>query len=233
MVSKKTKKTKKTKKQLYKKIYPHKGGTLSSAFGSLLYKNLGKNNKTYKPPALQFMQSAFKNITKTTKSTQEFLKIIYNRRQPNEFELSKYANKPISSFLLEREPYIWLRSFDRHLLVMWDTSTFNPNTGKLQPIIHYAIVLKHNNKFGASIISYLPPSPLSGTHIYKIALFKYPDNLLYTVNDSSPTNRNLALINLYKFIKLNKLLRVATRVINVYKTTKTLAQDLIGNIFRK
>ena len=199
---------------------------------SFLYKNLGKNTTVRGPRSIQIVKSMFSDISKNSSTKLNFFRVIYNRRKLNEFEISKYTNKSIPSYLVSREPYIWLRNFNRHLFIMWDISSINPKTNKPSPIVNWATAIKYSNKSGASIISYLPPSPTSGTHIYKISVFEYPDNISYETKDSSPPDRHLALMDLYKFIKANNLKQIVKTSISVVKgvdmhKSTTLLSELV------
>uniref|UniRef100_A0A6C0HM23 Phosphatidylethanolamine-binding protein n=1 Tax=viral metagenome TaxID=1070528 RepID=A0A6C0HM23_9ZZZZ len=225
----KQRKQKQSHKKLHKKSHKklhYIGG--SSALSNFFYKNLGKQKQHHKSSLLHLIKSPLSQLSKNSKL--EFFKIIYNYRQLTEFNINKYTNKSIPSFKLLREPFIWIRTLDRHLCIIWDSTVKDTITGKSRPIINYAITIKYNNKYGPSIISYLPPSPSSGTHIYRIELFKYPDNISYTITDSSPSNRNVALLNLYKFIKTNKMVRVASRIMHVVKSFNPSKVSFIKSI---
>lgn len=217
MVGYKSKSKLKSKSKNKKSKSCLKGGTLKSAIGSFIYQNLGKNKSHRGTTSFQILKSIYKNISEDSSKDSKFLKIIYNRGQPNEFEIGNYAGKAISSYSVTKEPYIWLRNFERHLLVMIDISSINPTTGKPHPILNWAATVRYYNKSGTSIINYLPPYPASGIHRFKFILYKYPDNLQYKVSDSSPPDRHIALKDIHNFVKTNGLKPVTIRVMSVIK----------------
>lgn len=200
----------------YKKT--KKGGSI---FKNFIYKNLGKNLKVHKPRLFSFV----KNVVKSTKqnTSKLFLKIEYNYRLANEF-IVKNSIKVFSD-QVKNEPNLLLQASARHLLLLYDIDNVNQEN-KPQPYLNWCCVMLNNTKSGISIINYVAPNPIFGTHRYLFELYLYPKELNYTTPDSNPNNRTQSYINIKKFINDNNLVKRASMIMNV-TSRKVMTSNLV------
>lgn len=188
------------------------GGSLKD----FIYRNLGKNKTVRMPYSVQL----FKNVMKQKSSKPKFFSIIYNYKIATEqIDIDNFVNKIISHQNVMQEPKINIYLGFRYLLIMYDVDNVNykQKNGQKRPLLNWAIEIKNHTKTGLSIITYKPPSPVSGIHKFKFQLFLYPEQLRYKTDNNDPIDREKAYIEIYNFINTNKLEIKGLKIMQIKK----------------
>jgi hypothetical protein len=215
--SKYMKTTGKSKKQHKTQIKKQNANKFAGgSFKDFIYRNLGKNKTVRMPLSVQL----FKNVMKKTSSKPKFFSIVYNYRIATEqIDVDNFVNKVISHQNVMQEPKINIYLGLRYLLIMYDADNINykQKNGQKRPLLHWAIEIKNHTKTGLSIITYKPPSPVTGIHNYKFQLFLYPEQLQYKTANNDPVDREKAYTELYTFINTNKLEIKGLKIMKIKK----------------
>jgi hypothetical protein len=169
-----------------------------------------------------FMSVPQKN-SKNISNSGDKLKIIFNYRMPNPKDISKLPNNTILfSNVVSKEPYLFINSMGKYLVVMYKEELNNQNL-KIKLLYWLIGYINYTTK---KIFSYIEPNvPTGSVADFTIKIYKIPDN--YNI-DFNLIKINIIVNhdNVYNKTKLNK---AYDEFLNTYITPFKLVPTTIIN----
>ena len=194
----KTHKTKTHKTKTHKKI---KGG--ADFFGGLISVPEKKNYSVPGERTAQLLNpNLYLSIKKKNNKNSQKLQIVFNRGAGDAIDISQVPdNTTIYSDIIRKEPYLYIESLNKFLIVMYKEVLKNFEKIKL---LYW--LMGYNNYNIKPIFNYIQPVIPVGTNAdFTIKIYKLPNNI--DLNDiKNKINANIAVNhnNLYNEIILNK-----------------------------
>lgn len=149
---------------------------------------------------------------------QKLLTIIYNYRQPNQYDISEIDNSEIlDNSIVSSKPYVIVNSMNKYLLVMY-RQVIKKNMQYPKLLLYWLV--GYVNRTSSTLFHYIQPDVKTGrTHSFVIKLYKFPvtdkTNTFIKINN---INKQKAYIEFQDYIKSQNLISVTTLQFKVRNT---------------